>query len=69
MPTAARRTVLFNVKLSETLARALAERAAAEGITQKQVITRALAVAGLPVEPSDLAGPRRRFGERASPTA
>lgn len=50
----ARRTVLVNVKVSEDLAIALAERAESEGITQKQVITRALAAAGLPVDPIDL---------------
>jgi hypothetical protein len=54
--------VLINVKVSEDLAVALAERAEAEGITQKQVITRALAAAGLPVDPLDLEDrtPRRR---------
>jgi hypothetical protein len=57
-----RRTVLVNIKVSESLAEALAEHAEAEGITQKQVITRALAAAGLPVDPLDLADrtPRRR---------
>jgi hypothetical protein len=57
-----RRTVLVNVKVSEELAIALADRAEAEGITQKQVITRALAAAGLPVDPLDLEDrtPRRR---------
>jgi|HubBroStandDraft_6_1064221.scaffolds.fasta_scaffold601537_1 hypothetical protein len=58
-----RKTVLINVKVSEELAVALAERAEAEGITQKQVITRALAAAGLPVDPLDLEDrtPRRRL--------
>ncbi len=57
-----RRTVLVNVKVSEGLAIALADRAEAEGVTQKQVITRALAAAGLPVDPLDLEDrtPRRR---------
>lgn len=57
-----RRTVLINVKVDETLAIALAERAQAERITQKQVIMRALAAAGLPVAPLDLEDrtPRRR---------
>lgn len=57
-----RRTVLFNIKISEELAFALAEQAQAEGITQKQVVTRALAAAGLPVDPLDLEdrSPRRR---------
>ena len=59
-----RKTVMVNVKVSEELAIALAERAEAEGITQKQVITRALAAAGLPVDPLDLEDrtPRRRRG-------
>jgi hypothetical protein len=58
----ARRTVLINVKVDETLAIALAEQAQAEGVTQKQVIMRALAAAGLPVNPLDLEDrtPRRR---------
>jgi hypothetical protein len=57
-----RKTVLINVKVSEELAVALADRAEAEGVTQKQVITRALAAAGLPVDPLDLEDrtPRRR---------
>jgi hypothetical protein len=57
-----RRTVLINVKVDEALAIALAERAQAEGTTQKQVIMRALAAAGLPVNPLDLEDrtPRRR---------
>lgn len=57
-----RETVLINVKVSKELANALADRAVAEGITQKQVITRALAAAGLPVDPLDLEDrtPRRR---------
>ena len=61
-----RKTVLINVKVSEELAVALAERAQAEGITQKQVITRALAAAGLPVDPLDLEDrtPRRRLVKR-----
>jgi hypothetical protein len=57
-----RRSVLINVKVSEALAIALAERAEAEGVTQKQIITRALASAGLPVDALDLEdrSPRRR---------
>jgi hypothetical protein len=57
-----RRTVLVNVKVDETLAIALAKRAQTEGITQKQVIMRALAAAGLPVSSLDLEDrtPRRR---------
>jgi hypothetical protein len=59
---ASRRTVLINVKVDEALAIALAERAQAEGVTQKQVVMRALAAAGLPVNPLDLEDrtPRRR---------
>jgi hypothetical protein len=46
--------VLINVKVDE--------QAQAEGVTQKQVIMRALAAAGLPVNPLDLEDrtPRRR---------
>jgi hypothetical protein len=57
-----RRTVLINVKVDEALAIALAERAQAEGTTQKQIIMHALAAAGLPVNPLDLEDrtPRRR---------
>jgi hypothetical protein len=57
-----RRTVLINVKVDESLAIALAQRAEAEGVTQKQVIMRALAAVGLPVDPLDLEDrtPRRR---------
>jgi hypothetical protein len=56
------KVVLLNVRVSERLALALAERAAAEGITRKQVVVRALAAAGLPVDPLDLEDrtPRRR---------
>src|ERR1700677_1627626 len=56
------RRVLVNIKVTEELALALAERAESEGITQKQVITRALAAIGLPVDPADLVDrtPRRR---------
>jgi hypothetical protein len=58
MPRAAvrpgRRTALINVKVSEDLAIALAERVEAEGMTPKQVITRALALPGLPVDALDL---------------
>jgi hypothetical protein len=45
---------MVNFKVGEELAIALAKRAAAEGITQKQIITRALKEAGLPVDPIDL---------------
>jgi hypothetical protein len=57
-----RRTVLVNVKMAEESAIALAKQAAEEGITQKQLICRALAVAGVPMDPLDLEDrtPRRR---------
>jgi len=58
----ARRTVLVNVKMAEESAIALAKQAAREGITQKQLICRALAAAGVPIDPLDLEDrtPRRR---------
>ena len=58
----ARQTVLINIKVSMELADALADRARAEGRTQKQVICRALADIGLPVDALDLAdrSPQRR---------
>jgi hypothetical protein len=59
------RTVPINLKVGESLARALAERAFAEGITQKQVITRALAKDGLPVAAHDL---EDRSGRRWRPS-
>jgi hypothetical protein len=57
-----RRTVLVNVKMAEHTAIALAKHAAAEGVTQKQFICRALAAAGVPMDPLDLEDrtPRRR---------
>ena len=57
-----RRAVLINVKLAEESAIALAKQAAAPGITQKQLICRALAAAGVPMDPLDLEDrtPRRR---------
>jgi hypothetical protein len=57
-----RRTVMVNVKMGEQAAIALAERAKAEGITQKQLICRALEAAGVPMDPLDLEDrtPRRR---------
>jgi len=61
MPADGQRKVMVNMKITEALADALAERAVVEGITQKQVITRALAAAGLPVPAVDLEeGTRRR---------
>lgn len=57
-----RRTVLVNVKMDEQSAIALAKQAAEERITQKQLICRALAAAGVPIDPLDLEDrtPRRR---------
>lgn len=57
-----RRAVLVNVKMAEQSAIALAKQAAAEGITQKQLICRALQAAGVPMDPLDLEDrtPRRR---------
>lgn len=57
-----RRSVMVNVKMGEAAAIALAERAKAEGITQKQFICRALEAAGVPMDPRDLEDrtPRRR---------
>jgi len=60
MPADGQRKVMVTMKITEALADALAERAVVEGITQKQVITRALAAAGLPVPAVDLEGTRRR---------
>ena len=57
-----RRTVLVNVKMAEESAIALAKKAVAERVTQKQFICRALAAAGVPMDPLDLEDrtPRRR---------
>jgi hypothetical protein len=49
-----RKVVLVNVKMAEESAIALARKAAAEGVTQKQFICRALAAAGVPIDPLDL---------------
>jgi hypothetical protein len=53
---------MVNVKMEEEAAIALAERAKAEGITQKQFICRALQAAGVPMDPLDMEDrtPRRR---------
>jgi hypothetical protein len=59
----ARRTsTLVNLRIDTTLADWLADRARAEGTTQKVILTRALAAAGAPVSPQDLEDrtPRRR---------
>jgi hypothetical protein len=57
-----RRTVLVNVKMAEESAIAMAKKATAEGVTQKQFICRALVAAGVPMDPLDLEDrtPRRR---------
>src|SRR4051812_37784210 len=57
-----RRTVLVNVKISEESAIALAKQAAAEGVTQKQLLCRGLVAVGVPIDPLDLEDrtPRRR---------
>ncbi len=62
-----RRTVLVNVNVDEALAIALAQRAEAEGVTQKQIIMRALAAAGLPVGAEDLEERSRRRLRRGKP--
>jgi len=67
--------VLVNVMVSEELAIALAQRAEAEDITQKQVITPASVAAGPPVDRLDLEernrGATRRLllGDRRSESA
>jgi hypothetical protein len=57
-----RDTVLVNIRLAKASAAALAEKAAAAGLTQKQWITRALQTSGIPIDPLDLEDrtPRRR---------
>jgi hypothetical protein len=57
-----RRTVMVNVKMAEVSAIALAQQAKAQGITQKQLVCRALEAAGVPMDPLDLEDrtPRRR---------
>jgi hypothetical protein len=61
MPTR-RTSTLINFRVETALADWLADRAAAEGTTQKVIMTRALAAAGAPVSPQDLEDrtPRRR---------
>lgn len=57
-----RKAVLINIKVAEETAIALARMAVAEGLTQKQIIVRALQSIGLPIDPLDLEdrSPRRR---------
>jgi hypothetical protein len=61
MPTR-RTSTLINLRVETALADWLADRAQAEGTTQKVIITRALAAAGAPVSPQDLEDrtPRRQ---------
>ncbi len=61
---AKRASTLINLRVETALADWLADRAEAEGTTQKVIITRALATAGAPVSPHDLQDrtPRRRRG-------
>jgi len=61
MPTR-RTSTLINLRVETALADWLADRAAAEGTTQKVIVTRALAAVGAPVSPQDLEDrtPRRR---------
>ena len=65
MVEAPERVVPINFKIRESLAKALAERAFKEGITQKQFVMRALVQAGLPVDPTDL---EDRSGRRWRPS-
>jgi len=57
-----RRTVMVNIKLDESTAIDLANKAVSAGVTQKQWIARALAASGVKVNPLDLEdrSPRRR---------
>jgi hypothetical protein len=54
--------VMVNIKMTEDSAVALAQQAKAQGITQKQLVCRALHKAGVPIDPQDLEDrtPRRR---------
>lgn len=67
----ARRSVVISLKVTPQLAAAIAQAAQARGITQKQVITSALATAGLPVSPLDLEdrSPRRHVALLAATAA
>ena len=63
-----KKSVLINVRLAEETAIALAKRAQAEGMTQKQWLVHLLAKEGLPVDPADLADRRlRRRVDAAEP--
>ena len=54
--------IMVNVTMTEDSAVALAQQAKAQGITQKQLVCRALQEAGIPIAPQDLEdrSPRRR---------
>ncbi|MCW3476892.1 hypothetical protein [Limobrevibacterium gyesilva] len=56
------RPTTLNLRLRSSTVAALTAQARAEGLTQKQVVCRALAAAGLAVAPADLEDrtPRRR---------
>jgi hypothetical protein len=53
---------MVNIKMAEESAIALAQLAKAQGITQKQLVCRALQAAGVSMDPLDLEDrtPRRR---------
>jgi hypothetical protein len=57
-----KRLVMVNVKMTEDSAIALAQQAKAQGITQKQLVCRALQSVGVTIDPMDLEDrtPRRR---------
>ena len=48
---------MVNIKMTEDSAVALAQQAKAQGITQKQLVCRALQKAGVPIDPQDLEDP------------
>lgn len=59
------RRVVLSLKISPTLALAIAEAAEAEGVTQKMIVTRSLRQAGLPTDPADLQdGSPKRHADR-----
>ena len=57
------RPTTLNLRLRSSTVMALTARAKAEGLTQKQLVCRALAASGVAVAPADLEDrtPRRRF--------
>jgi hypothetical protein len=60
---AADRPTTLNLRLRTSTVAALTARAKADGLTQKQLVCRALAASGIAVAPADLEDrtPRRRF--------